>query len=431
MKARLALLLYQILTFFLAPLGMLYLIHKKRRDPPYGRRKWELLGFMPVQFKSSVWFHTVSVGEVLAARPVIEAFVRRHRKLNVIVTTTTTTGAAAASKIHGITQLYAPLDSPAAVWRFFRAVKPRHLFIMETELWPCLLHQAQKRRTLVTVFNARMPEKTCRSYEKHLSLVKPLIADPLNLVICQTPEDASRFARIGVPSERIFAVNSLKYDLQPDEQKFARGRIVKRALRLPAVIGAISTHDGEERLVLEQFAKLKQTRPELKFLLVPRHMSGTALTLQACQDCGLAVQQRSQLNNNLTGFTADVLIGDSFGEMEFYLGLCDAVFMGGSFIDIGGHNPLEPAYFSLPCITGPYYYNFKEQFERLIDRGGAYLCPAPERLCALLERLLAKPETLQQAGLKALEVQQAGRGAVESTLQLFEQALNRPARPQR
>lgn len=427
-KVRAALLLYQLITLLIAPLGVLFLLWKKRRDPPYGRRCLELLGFMPVQFKSSIWFHTVSVGEVMAARPVIEAFVKRHPKLNVVVTTTTTTGAAAASAIKGTTHLYAPLDSPAALYRFFKAVRPRHLFIMETELWPNLLHKARKHYTHVTIFNARMPESTCRAYEKHLSLVKPLIADQLNMVICQTRDDAERFARIGVPPERIRAVNSLKYDVTLRDEIFAGSRKIKEE-RLPGrVLCAASLHDGEEELLLQQYQDLVQKEPDIRLVLVPRHLScadrAEAFIRERTQ---LSAQRRTQCHSDLSDFQSQILIGDSIGEMEFYLGLSDLIFMGGSLIDIGGHNPLEPAYFSLPVLTGPYYYNFKEQFEALIDAGGAFLCPQPERLAQIVQKLFADPAALQDAGLKAMAVQQQGRGALKKTLEIMEQTLLRPA----
>ena len=387
---------------------------------------------MPVRFRGCVWFHTVSVGEVIAARPVISAFAKRHPWLNIVVTTTTTTGAAQACKIPGVTQLYAPLDSPAVLYRFFNAVKPRYLFIMETELWPNLLHKAALQRTQVTIFNARMPERTCRKYERHLSLVKPLIADKLHYVICQTDDDKARFARIGVPAERIFAVNSLKYDLSPDEDKFARGRALRANLPGECRLGALSLHEGEEEPLLRAYCALLPTFPSLRLIVVPRHLSLVPRLKDMCTKLHLPYACRSQLPTELTPLPAEqncILIGDSLGEMEWYLGLCDVVFMGGSLCDVGGHNPLEPAYFSLPSITGPYYYNFAEQFEALIDKGGSFLCPSAERLAPLITRLLQTPNALSQAGLRALEVQQAGRGALERTLTLLEQSLERPPKP--
>lgn len=425
LRSRLLLLIYKALTAVIAPVGLLYLIRKKRRDPPYGPRKWELLGFVPVAFRRSVWFHTVSVGEVIAARPVIERFIARHTKLNVIVTTTTTTGANEALKIKGITHLFAPLDSPCAVRRFFNAVKPSHLFIMETELWPNLLDEARRHRVSVTVFNARMPEKTCVAYEKHLIPVRDLIARPLNYVIAQSAEDKERFVRIGVPEAHVLVANSLKYDLSPNEKLFKNARVLKKALHLTRVFGALSTHDGEEELILETFFTAREDLPGLKLVLVPRHQSGTEKAIAFLEEIGESYSRRSVIGDDLDALQGDVLIGDTFGEMEFFMGLCDLVFMGGSLIDIGGHNPLEPAYFSLPIVTGPYYYNFKEQFDKLIDVEGAFLAGDNRRLYSLIKMLFNDSEKLARAGMQAFDVQQQGRGAVQKTVAFMEQTLTR------
>ncbi len=621
--SRLALLTYKAATAVIAPLGLLCLMHKKRRDPPYGRRKWELLGYTGKEFRRCVWFHAVSVGEVIAARPVIAQFVKHHPKLNVIVTTTTTTGEAEAQKIEGIIHLFAPLDSPCAVRRFFKAVKPSHLFIMETELWPNLLDEARRHRTNVVIFNARMPEKTCLKYEKHRGLVKDLIATPLSMVICQTEDDKKRFERIGVPADKIKVANSLKYDLKANEKLFKIGRAFKQCATLTRVLGAMSTHDGEEEQILETFFTLKKELPDLKLVLVPRHQSSTQKALEFLQEVGegyvlksaidpkiiealkalpqdlsssvqsvndaasapaapdlatapakeefayplseadkildetyrrqkeqrvqrhrqryakhlverdrnpyispgqplpkeqvfadepyqacsdpfrrqesylneaqsaspylqdnsgtegqlaedkiildpgtpalkgrvrsygaqdvcheedrlyeehpagpddesvtpLTAEEVSALKDLCTGLFADakasVLIGDTFGEMEFYLGLCDLVFMGGSFVDIGGHNPLEPACFALPVITGPYYYNFKEQYEKLIEVQGAYLAPDHKRLYTLIKNLFDDPDEMVRSGMQALDVQEQGRGATKITLEWMERSLLR------
>ena len=144
LKSSLILCAYKTATALIAPFGAMFLAYKKRRDPPYGMRIFELLGFYNVSFRRSIWFHTVSVGEINAAAPLIKAFVKNHPKLNVVVTTTTTTGAAQVKKIPGVTHLFAPLDSPIALRGFTNAVKPSHVFIMETELWPNLLDEAHK-----------------------------------------------------------------------------------------------------------------------------------------------------------------------------------------------------------------------------------------------------------------------------------------------
>ncbi len=415
---------YKTLTALIAPLGMAYLIHKKRRDPPYGKRKWELLGYQKVSFHRTIWFHTVSVGEVIAARPVIEGFVQRHPNFKVVVTTTTTTGANEARKIIGITHLFCPLDSPCALRRFFKAIKPTHLFIMETELWPNLLDKARKERVKVTIFNARMPEKTCLKYEKHLNLVRDLISDNLTFVIAQTDEDKDRFIRIGVEPYKIKVANSLKYDLSPDEEKFKLARKLKEHLNLYPVMGAISTHDGEEEEIIETFFTVKKEFPNLRLVLVPRHQSGTQRACKFLDEIKENYSRRSFCHKNLDDLQGSVLIGDTFGEIEFYLGLCDFVFMGGSFVDVGGHNPLESAYFSLPILTGPFYYNFAEQYEKLIEVQGAFLAGDNMRLYTLIKMFLNDPDLILNAGMQALDVQQQGKGAVQKTLDFIEEIIS-------
>ena len=220
LKSRLIYWLYGLITTVIAPLGMLYLMYKKRRDPPYGRRACELLGHYSTGFRNCIWFHTVSVGEAIAARPLIKAFMRRHPKLTVLVTTTTTSGAREIEKIEGINHVFAPLDSPLAVWRFLRNFNPSALYIMETELWPSLLNVTHAWGTRICIINARMPEKTCLKYLEHRTLTLDLISSKLDLVLCQTAEDMERFKRIGVPSDRLRMTGSLKYDLSPDEPRF-------------------------------------------------------------------------------------------------------------------------------------------------------------------------------------------------------------------
>lgn len=424
LKSRLFFLLYCLITTLIAPLGMLFLCYKKRKDPPYGKRACELLGHYSFSFRRCIWFHTVSVGEAIAARPLIQAFVRRHPKLTVVVTTTTTTGAREINKIEGITHVFAPLDSPLAVYSFLQHFKPSHLFIMETELWPCCLNLTRAFGTKICVFNARMPEKTCKKYCKHSTLVHDLIASRLHMVICQTRSDAERFVRIGINKERVQVAGSLKYDLRPNEPLFRESRRIRKTWPQDTIIiGAISTHENEESMILEVFYSLKEEYPGLRLILVPRHQDGVARAENFLQNVSGTYGLRTELQRDLSDFSQDVLIGNTMGEIEFYLGLCDLVFMGGSLVDVGGHNPLEPAYFSLPIITGPYYYNFAEQFDRLIERGGAYVANDSRRLYNVCEMFLQNTELLSTTGINAFEVQQEGRGSTLTTLNYLEESL--------
>lgn len=422
-RSRLFLLFYYVATTLLVLPGLLFLVWKKRRDPGYGSRVFELLGLYKTGFRHCIWFHTVSVGEAIAARPLINAFVKRHPKLSVVVTTTTTTGAREIEKIEGITHVYAPLDCPICVWLFYRNFRPKNLFIMETELWPSMLRFSKIFKTKVSVFNARMPEKTCLKYEKHKVLTRDLIAKRLSKVICQTKDDADRFKRIGVAEENISVSGSLKYDLTPNEPLFRKARAIHNSNPSLRYIGAISTHEGEEAMIIETFYSLQSEFPNLRLVLVPRHQSGVARSEGFLDDISGSYALRTNLSPDLSDFNHDILIGNTMGEIEFYLGLCDIVVMGGSFIDIGGHNPLEPAYFSLPIITGPYYYNFEEQFENLIENGASFVANDHRRLFNICKMFLNDEDLMLKTGITAFDIQQQGRGAVNKTLDTLEDCL--------
>lgn len=413
------LIFYKLITFLIAPLGMLFLIYKKRHDKPYGNRKFELLGYSKIKLKYCIWFHTVSVGEVIAARPLIREFRERYKDIDIVVTTTTTTGAIEAQKIDGIIHMYAPLDSSCAINRFLKKVNPIFLYIMETELWPNMLDCVYKKHIPICVFNARMPEKTCIKYERYKGLTKNIISKKLSLVICQTKDDAERFMRIGVNKNKITVANSLKYDLKLDEDKFAKARSFKQSTNLNMVIGAISTHDNEEEMLIENFFLLREDFPNLKLVILPRHKDGAIRAIKFLEELKQPYSLRNNKDTDFISFNSSILIGSTIGEIEFYLGLCDIVFMGGSLVDVGGHNPLEPAYFALPIITGPYYYNFKDQFEELIDVRACFLANDPRRLYTLVDQILNNKDLCQKAGMQALDVQQKGRGAIQTTLQIF------------
>ena len=419
----LAYVLYALAALILAPLGLLYLVYIKRRDEPYGLSGVrQLLGSYPDSCQGCVVFHTVSVGEVIAARPLIQKFIEEHPAEDVIVTTTTTTGAAEARKIEGARHFFAPLDSPLAVRGFLRSFRPRALFIMETELWPNLLRMSHARGIRISVFNARMPEKTCRRYLLCRSATEYCISSCLDLVLCQSESDRERFVRIGVEPQRCHITHSLKYDLRPSEELFARARELKKSLQLSPCLGAISTHDGEEAMVLETFMTLREKLGELKLVLVPRHQSSNALAMRFLRERGIPYSLKTDLERDLSDFKTDILIGNTIGEIEFYLGLCDLVFMGGSLVDVGGHNPLEPAYFSLPIISGPYYYNFQDLYDSLIAKKGAFLAQDHLRLYSVVVGLL-RDRRLTQYGMNAMDVQQQGRGALTETLTRLHELL--------
>lgn len=411
----LALNFYRFLTFFLAPIGAAFLCYKKRRDPPYGKRVFELLGYYPYELEDCIWFHAASVGEINSLKPLILKFQHCYPDKRVLITTMTTTGNIAAQAIADAYTVFMPLDSPCAVRRFFKNFKPKFLFIVDTELWPNMLQAAKKNNCKVIIVNGRMQEKSCQNYLKFKDMVADIIAAPLYKVLCIATEDAERFERIGIAQDKIKVSGNIKYDLNLSFEPFEKGRTLKADFKAPALCCA-STHDGEENICIETFKALKQELPNLKLVLVPRHKTGVELFEKALNEQKIAYIRKSLISDPKAYHEHDVIIGDTMGEMSFYFGLCDLVFMGGSFVDIGGHNPLEPAFYSLPTITGPIYRNFKEQFTRLIEKGGAFVTSDQKEFTQTALKLLKSPENLQHAGEQALEVLKLGRGSTQRIL---------------
>ena len=411
--------LYKVLTIFLAPLGAAFLAYKKRHDPSYGLKFFNLLGFYKKQKGSHIWFHGASVGEINALKPLIAAYIQKHPQESIVVSTMTTTGLKQAQTIKNVKAVISPLDSPLSLCGFFFAYHPKKLFIIDTELWPNLLDKAKKANCPVSIVNARLQDKNVQAYLKHAALVKNLISDKLTYVLCSSLKDASRFEKIGVLKDKIKITGNIKYDLKPKDDLFNQSRLEKAKVLGTHVFGAISIHDNEEKAVIDAYLKAKQKVKDLKLIFVSRHQSTTDLAIKYLNEKGIAFQLRSDCKN-FSKFKSDILIGNTLGEIEFYLGLCDLVFMGGSFVSIGGHNPLEPAYFSLPILTGKYYHNFQEQFDKLIDLGGAYLAEDEAVLCQYICKLIVDNNALKKAGIIALDVQQQGRGAIELSLKYMD-----------
>lgn len=414
--------IYKVLTTLAAYLGACLIAYKRRKDPPYGKRILELLGWYSQHEKNCIWFHGASVGEINSIKPLVEEFKKAHPDEKILLSTLTTTGELTAQRISGVTTVFSPLDSPLAVWRFFHHFKPKILVIIDTELWPNLLDGAKKNKCPVIIVNARMQEKNCQKYLKYRNLVKDLIATKLTRVSCVSENDKSRYVRIGVDESDVCVSGNIKYDLKPNEKMYQETNAIKKKILGEKVLGAISLHDGEEKIVIDAFLNAKKDLQDLKLVMVPRHKSCTDKACEYLNTLNIDYVKRSQLSS-FEDIKKDILIGDSIGEIEKYLGLCDLVFMGGSLVDIGGHNPLEPAFFSLPIVTGPAFYNFKEQFDKLTDAGGAFLADDGENLSRIAVKLLSNKELLIKTGIKALDVQQRGRGAICRSIQAIEEVL--------
>lgn len=425
-KSYLALILYRVLIAAALVPGALFLAYSRRRDEPYGKDFKQLLGMGLPRFPDgSVIFHAASMGEANALRPLVSSFIASHPDIHTVMTSLTTTGHAAAAKVAGATVCYSPLDCLISQISFNSALKPRMLVIADTELWPEKLISARRAGCPVVLVNARMQEKNLEKYLDHADLVEDLIARQITLALCATPQDAERYRRLGVDPSCIRVTGNLKYDLTPDSARFEFSRKIKAEID-GSVLGAISTHRGEEGIILDTFLKMRHTMPNLSLVLVPRHQDGVIAAAEILRAQGIEFVKKSELAA-LSDFKGGILIGDTMGEIALYFGLIDLAFMGGSFTDTGGHNPLEPACYGIPTVTGPDFHNFQSEYENLIAAEASSCVTNQAELISTLGTLLASPELMQSRGQHALEVLQTGQGAVGRTIEELDRILNEAA----
>ena len=418
--------LYSAALYLLAPVTIYHLIWRGFRHNEYFHR-WaeryavyspERHGHERQEPAGTVWVHAVSVGEVNAAAPLVNALRRDRPDLKLLVTTITPTGSQRVRALWGDTveHVYLPYDLSGAVSRFLAHFRPRLALIMETELWPNLLFGCRDHDVPVYVLNARLSARSLRGYR----VLAPLIARALRTVrhvAAQSHADATRFVRLGAPRGRVTEVGNLKYEtaIPPGVDALARD-FASRAGDRPAWIAA-STHEGEESAVVAMHARLRARRPGLLLLWAPRHPERFRAVAQLAVEPGWRVATRK-----LTHWpdTADeVFVIDTLGELTAFYACAQVAFVGGSLQPVGGHNLLEPAAVGTPVVTGPHLHNFTEIARRM--KGAGALCAEPDAdaVGAALDRLLGDPAERARMAAAGTALVEEGRGALARTLELI------------
>ncbi|EJS2608311.1 lipid IV(A) 3-deoxy-D-manno-octulosonic acid transferase [Vibrio alginolyticus] len=355
--------IYTLLLALASPLLLFGLYKSKPNKPKFGSRWKEHFGITP-KLKSNdkpIWIHAVSVGESIAATPLIKALKEQNPEQSILVTTTTSTGAEQIAKLGDLIEhRYMPIDFGFAIKGFLKAVQPKQMLIIETELWPNTLHHVYKAGIPITVVNARLSEKSCQNYAKIQRLFNQL-HPCLTQVLCQTDSDAERFERLGVEKKKLSVTGSIKFDIQISEQVKQQGQQLRAQLGKDRPIWiAASTHKGEDEQVLDAHRQVLKSHPNALLVLVPRHPERFDDVFTLCQQQGFKTVRRTSTHAVETN--TQVYLGDTMGEMLTLIGAADICFMGGSLIGdkVGGHNVLEPAALGVPIINGPSFFNFKE-----------------------------------------------------------------------
>ena len=419
--------LYTLLFHLGLPLLALRLWLRARKAPAYAQRLGERFAFrLPALQPGGIWVHAVSVGESIAAAPMIRQLLLRHPELPITVTCMTPTGSERIQALFAgeprIQHCYLPYDLPWAAGRFLDHVRPRLAVIMETELWPNHVHQCARRGIPVALANGRLSERSAKGYARFARLTAPMLAE-MSLLAVQTEVEAQRFLALGARHECVQVTGSIKFDLNVDPALPVRATHLREQwqARERAVWIAASTHEGEDAVVLAAHRQLLESHADALLVLVPRHQERFASVHALCKAQGFATVQRS-LGQPVTAQT-QVLLGDTMGELLFLYALADIAFVGGSLVANGGHNPLEPAALAKPVLSGPHMFNFLEIGAMLREAGALVEVDDAQGLAMAVRQWIELPRDAVRSGEAGLAVMRANQGALNRLLDALDARL--------
>ncbi|WP_153915095.1 lipid IV(A) 3-deoxy-D-manno-octulosonic acid transferase [Shewanella sp. TC10] len=419
--------LYSLLLYVLSPLVVMYFAFRGIKSPAYRQRWGERFGLTSLS-SSDVLIHSVSMGETLAAIPLIKTLMAQHPQLTFTITTTSPTGSdevlkAFKADLGGRVQhCYLPLDFSLCVKRFLAQVNPKICIMMETELWPNLIHFAKAQQCKLILANARLSEKSAAKYQKQAKLSQPMLTK-LDAIAVQTQAEALRFEVLGVSSDTLKVCGSLKFDLNIDESKQLQAQALRQQwgrVSSPVWVAG-SVHPGEFEIMLQVHQQLLQDYPNALLIMAPRHPEQFNVAAVATTQQGLTLARRSM--NEAVNSSVNVLLGDTMGELLMLYGAADFAFIGGTLIENGGHNPLEPAAMGLPVSVGPNHWDFAEITALLQQAGGLEVVEDKNELVEHLLDLFADKVQHDNAAKACLTVVSQNRGALAKQLQVIESYL--------
>jgi 3-deoxy-D-manno-octulosonic-acid transferase len=416
--------LYTALLYLIQPLIWLRLWLRGRKAPAYRKRWAERYGYCAGKVQPhGIVLHSVSVGETLAAVPLVRALRHRYPTLPITVTTMTPTGSERAQSAFGkdVHHVYLPYDLPGSINRFLDTVNPRLVIIMETELWPNIIRILHQRKIPLVIANARLSERSAKGYKKLGGFMRDLL-QRITLIAAQNAEDGDRFLSLGLKRSHLTVTGSLKFDISVTPELAAKAVTLRRqwASRRPVWI-ATSTHEGEEAIVLDAHRRLLQQFPDLLLILVPRHPERFKDACDLTQKRGFSFTLRS--SGEIPSSSTQVVIGDTMGELMMLYGIADIAFVGGSLVERGGHNPLEPAAHAIPVLMGPHIWNFKDICAKLQQAEGLITVTDVISLQKEVANLLQDDDYRRYYGRHAVEVLHQNQGALQRLLQLLEPHL--------
>ena len=396
-----------------SPLFLLHTLNNSRKEPRYRRNLRERLGFAP-HIDRCVWIHCVSLGETVAAKPLILALQQHFPATPLLITNTTATGSHAAEKLLRDIDFgcFLPYDLNGAMRRFMGRTNPKIAIMMETELWPNLINQAHRQHIPIVLNNARLSERSLKGYQRIANIAQDMLKK-ITQINAQTEEDAQRFIALGLPQERCLVSGNIKFDLNiPDNLQEDADKLKKSWDNRPSWIAA-STHDGEEETILAAHQHVLKKQPNALLVLVPRHPNRFDDVYALCEKSGFKTARYTQ-----SAPTTDqsILLGDTVGKLMLFYAATDITFMGGSIAPIGGHNFIESAALAKPQISGPELHNFRKVADQLLEHEALTIADSPETIAITVIELMQDSIKRELVGKQAKKMTLKNKGACEKQL---------------
>jgi len=416
--------LYSLLLYLIFPLVIFRLFWRGRSNPAYRQRIGERLGLVQCDSDNPIiWIHAVSVGETIAAQPLIDALIQQYPDHRILVTTTTPTGSDRVKALFGdrVAHVYFPYDLPDVVARFIRRIKPKLLIVIETEIWPNLFAECKKENIPLVLINARLSERSTQKYRKLQSLVRETLAN-ISLIAVRSSIDAERFKQLGASDAQISVMGNIKFDFKVNDKQVEQGKQWRKFwVKSDLVWVAASTHESEDKEILDIYQNLLKQFPNLLLVLVPRHPERFDDVYRLCSGLqNIKVLRHSQVDayENYSKSKANIILGDSMGIMQSWFATANVVFMGGSLVEVGGHNPIEAIAQSVPVVSGPHMFNFDDITEQLIEENLLYICESSSeieyKISCLLKQILSIEPT--ELGSNANKFMQQHKGVTARLL---------------
>ena len=408
--------IYTLLLYLSLPIAILKLIAKERKSSFWKAKLKNQLGFVTKTSGKVIWVHCVSVGEFNAARPLIDQLFDNFPNHKLTITTTTITGAEAVKNHYQdkVIHYFFPFDLPFIVDLFVNKINPVACILLETEIWPNLINNLNKKAIPVMLINARLSEISLNKYQKFSSKLVQKTINELTFIGSQNNSSRERFLSLGASPDKVVTVGNLKFDSNEVIDPISLEEM-SEIVRKRWVVVFASTRDGEEKQIIQSYLALKNKFDAL-LIIIPRHPERFDEVFNMVIKSGLKVRRRSE---NLQSVEKDVLIGDSMGEMMTYYKCCDIAFIGGSLSNTGGQNMLEPASLSKPIIFGPSVHNFEEIAKTLLENDSAIQVRDADELMQTISELLLDISRRNKLGSNAKTIFEKNRGAVDRLMKLI------------